>query len=149
MIGKPWRLFRLCIAGIVWPTVGWCEAGLAPKHINLTALTPQTEQSVEVVALASDAKASQFLIFVHEAVKPHRHNTHSETLYVLSGRGEMRLANETVEIGAGDFIQVPAGVVHGVRVLSGEPLKVLSMQAPEFTGADREWVTDEVAPSGM
>jgi mannose-6-phosphate isomerase-like protein (cupin superfamily) len=109
---------------------------------NLLALEPATNKPVEVVTLASDANASQFLIFIHTGVPAHKHITHSESIYVLSGEGQMRLGDRQFAIGAGDFVQVPMGVAHGVSVSSPEPLKVLSIQAPEFHGADRVWVKD-------
>lgn len=109
---------------------------------NLLAREPATNKPVEVVTLASDANASQFLIFIREQVKPHKHMTHSETIYVLSGTGVMQLGERQFDIGAGDFVQVPMAVTHAVRVTSQQPLKVLSVQAPEFSGADRVWVTD-------
>ncbi|UTA47245.1 cupin domain-containing protein [Simiduia sp. 21SJ11W-1] len=113
-----------------------------PTPINLHAITPSTRNPLEVVPLASDANASQFLIFIANEVRPHKHLTHTETIYVLAGRGEMRVGDQRFVISAGDFVQVPVAAVHGVKVLSAEPLKVLSVQAPEFTGADRVWVED-------
>lgn len=113
---------------------------LVQAQQSLTELSPQTNDNVEIIRLATDKHASQFLIFVRQAVKNHRHLSHSETIYVLEGRGQMQLGDRQFAIGPGDFIQVPEGVVHGVRVSSDQPLKVLSVQAPEFDGTDRVWV---------
>ena len=109
---------------------------------NLLALQPSSNTNVEVVTLASGAHSSEFLIFIRSAVPNHIHEVHSESIYVLEGTGMMRIAQETVAIAAGDFIHVPKGEVHGVKVTSTSPLKVLSIQAPEFHGADRIWVQD-------
>ncbi len=46
----------------------------------------------------------------------HRHESH---VYVLSGRVRGMLGSEVVELGAGDAILHPAGVVHTVEALEG------------------------------
>ena len=42
-----------------------------------------------------------------------------------------------MEIVAGDYIRVAKGTPHAVKVLSSTPLKIISVQAPEFFGKDR------------
>ncbi len=42
-----------------------------------------------------------------EAFVYHSHATEEEFLYILEGRGQLRVDNETVEVGAGDFIAFP------------------------------------------
>lgn len=133
-----WR--RVLSAGLLVAT-----ATATAATDNLLARQPATDKPVEVIQLASDANASQFLIFIRTGVAPHKHLTHSESLYVLSGAGEMQLGERRFAIGAGDFVQIPMGAVHGVNVTSAVPLKVLSIQAPEFDGTDRVWVTGEDA----
>src|SRR5918998_1697922 len=43
---------------------------------------------------------------------PHIHRNEDETFYVLEGRVSIRLGDETITAGAGDFVNVPRGVVH-------------------------------------
>lgn len=108
----------------------------------LLDLQPDGIENIEVKSLASDKNSSTFLIFIRAAVPNHMHQNHSESIYVLEGRGLMRVGDEAVNIAPGDFVHVPEGQVHGVLVTSKQPLKVLSIQAPEFTGADRVLVKD-------
>ena len=49
----------------------------------------------------------------------------------------MTLGSITKEIKAGDIIFIPANTFHEVKVTSEKPLKVISIQAPEFDGTDR------------
>ena len=102
--------------------------------------TPDDLENVKVIKLSSNKNSSNFLIFIKSSVPPHRHLTHSESIYVISGEGKFTLGNKTMEIVAGDFINVPEGIIHAVDVTSEEPLKVLSNQAPEFLGKDRIYV---------
>ena len=67
----------------------------------------------------------------------HKHVEHSETIYVLEGKGLFQLGDQSMEIVAGDYIRVTKGTPHAVKVISDIPLKIISVQAPEFFGKDR------------
>lgn len=112
---------------------------LAQAQVNLLALEVKSDGPVRVQQLATDGNSSQFFIEIDHAVRPHKHLSHSESIYVVQGEGRMQLGDNTISIKPGDFIHVPEGVVHGVEVTQ-QPLKVLSVQAPEFDGTDRVWV---------
>ena len=43
---------------------------------------------------------------------PHIHTKEDETFYILEGECEIRLGDETVTAGPGDFVNVPRGQVH-------------------------------------
>ncbi|MEH6616426.1 MAG: cupin domain-containing protein [Porticoccus sp.] len=104
----------------------------------LSAITPPADlENIHVVKIASDAHSTDFIIFVKQQVPLHKHLAHTETLYVLEGSGTFQLAYKSFDIGPGDYINVPEGTPHAVTVTSSIPLKVLSVQAPEFLGKDR------------
>jgi quercetin dioxygenase-like cupin family protein len=65
-----------------------------------------------------------------ERVLPHTHPV-EEALTFLSGSGEATLGDETVAIGAGTSLYIPAGVVHGFHCTE-ERLHVLVV----FPGAE-------------
>ena len=65
----------------------------------------------------------------------HFHRTISESFYVLSGTVSIYDGNDWVRTGAGDFLHVPPGGVHGFRNDSGEPASMLLLFTP---GAPRE-----------
>jgi mannose-6-phosphate isomerase-like protein (cupin superfamily) len=114
-----------------------------PVHLHLPGLSPEgPPDAVRVQRLAGDSLATGFLIDVPRGVPPHEHRWHSETVYVLSGRGRVRLGNDTLSVGPGSYLFIPATTPHAVWTTSEEPLKVLSVQAPRFTGADR-WPVPE------
>ncbi len=94
-------------------------------------------ENIKVIPVHSDEEASSFIIFVKEGVKLHKHVEHTEHVSVLAGKGEMTLGDETKIVKKGDFIVIPKGVPHSVKVLSKKPMKVLSVQSPKFEGKDR------------
>ena len=105
---------------------------------NLLEAQPQEEFShISINRIYSDEFSTSFLIWVMDEVKPHLHKEHTESLYVLEGTGVFTLDKQELIIKPGDFIAIPKNTVHSVKVTSNLPLKVLSVQAPEFLGEDR------------
>ena len=76
---------------------------------------------------------------------PHFHRTMSEAFFVLAGTVQLTDGARTVEAGAGDFLYVPPGGVHGFRNESGEPASMLILFAP---GAQREAYFEALAEIG-
>lgn len=100
-------------------------------------------ENVHVKKIAGDERSTTFVIWVKQGVKSHYHADHTEQLVVLDGKGTMTIGDKNFEIKRGDFINIPKGAHHSVVVKSKKPLKVLSIQAPEFLGKDRIWVEDD------
>jgi quercetin dioxygenase-like cupin family protein len=92
--------------------------------------------NIHVQKLFTDARASVFAIWIKEKVRLHKHAAHSETVYILKGKGDMRIGRQMREVKKGDVIFIPEGTPHEVQVKGGT-MKVLSIQAPEFRGKDR------------
>ncbi len=90
----------------------------------------------------SDSSVSTFLIWIKTAVPLHKHAWHTEQVIVLEGSGEMRLGEKSFPVQKGDVIFIPENTPHGVIVTSEIPLKVISIQAPEFKGDDRILISE-------
>lgn len=109
---------------------------LHAQSIHPSGLTPPEAQGIRKQALFSDERVSSTLLWISDEVKLHKHASHSEHVVVLSGKGEMRLGEETFTVRKGDVIFIPQGTPHSVKVSKGV-LKVISVQAPQFDGTDR------------
>ncbi len=129
-------LLTLSLFGLFTKSV---VAEISIKSLNNYKITEALE-NIKVVKLSTDKNSSNFLILIKKSVSAHRHLSHTESIYVISGKGIFTLGSESVKISAGDFIHVPEGTIHAVEVTSEMPLKVLSNQAPEFFGKDRIYV---------
>ncbi len=103
-------------------------------------VAPKDMKNIHVERLGSSETVSEFIIFVKDEVKGHYHQHHTELVYVLAGSAIFWLDETKQLIKPGDFIRINQGVVHRVKVTSAEPLKVLSIQTPEFKGKDRIFV---------
>ena len=107
----------------------------------LKGVTPEEAyDAIKAIPLYSDKDVSSYVIFIKKSVKLHVHRNHTEQVIVLSGKGVLTLGNETIPIRKGDYIIIPKGVQHAVRVKGRKPLKVLSVQAPQFHGKDRFFI---------
>ncbi len=86
------------------------------------------------------------MIWIKHEVKLHKHEYHTENIYVISGKGEMRIGSKTYEVKKGDYFRIPKNTPHGLKVTSSKPMKVLSIQSPKFSGTDRIFIGGEKRP---
>jgi quercetin dioxygenase-like cupin family protein len=74
------------------------------------------------------------LVFEHRCpsglgVPPHSELNH-EAFYVLEGTLEVEIAGEPRQLGPGDFLHVPPGVVHSLHNPGPGPMRVLTVVSP-------------------
>lgn len=106
--------------------------------VDVKKLKPQEEyDNILIKKLDTDSNATSFVIWVKKGVKSHKHVNHSEVLYVIEGEGEMTIGKAINPIKAGDYFRIPKNTYHALKVTSKMPMKVISVQAPEFYGKDR------------
>ncbi|MDC1221748.1 cupin domain-containing protein [Salibacteraceae bacterium] len=118
---------------------------LAAQQItNIANFQPELNyENIHVYELDSDPLTSTFIIWVKDEVAEHHHAEHTEIVYVLEGTGEMTLGDKKQKIKSGDYIFIPKGTKHSVKVQSKSPMKVLSVQTPRFDGSDRVLSTED------
>lgn len=113
----------------------------AQNQTSIYDLIPLEEYAnIHVQKLYSDSLATAFVIWIKKNVKAHKHLFHTENIYVLEGAGMMTVADKQYTVKPGDFFFIPKNTIHKVEVSSVTPLKVLSIQSPEFLGDDRVFV---------
>lgn len=115
--------------------------------IQLDEKNKNTEKNIEVVKLHSVEETTGFLIWVEDTVRPHYHAKHNETLYFISGEGYFYIGGKKHWVKPGSFVSIPKTVVHAFKTTSEEPVKAISIQAPEFLGKDRIFIEPE-KPTG-
>jgi mannose-6-phosphate isomerase-like protein (cupin superfamily) len=76
---------------------------------------------------------------VGEASLPHILHQSSELYYILQGRGEAFIGEETWNLEVGDFVEIPAGVNQWIRNIGAVPLDFLCIVSPPWS-ADQEEV---------
>jgi quercetin dioxygenase-like cupin family protein len=61
---------------------------------------------------------------------PHIHRNEDETFYVVGGECSIRLDDEIVTAGAGDFVNIPRGRVHSFRNDGATPMRMILTFTP-------------------
>jgi len=108
---------------------------------NLPSLKQkQPYENIVTQTMSSDSSFTSTVIWIKSEVKPHYHANHSEQVLVIEGEGQMLLGHQTFFVKPGDLIYIPKGTIHALRVTSKLPMKVLSIQTPQFDGSDRVMV---------
>ena len=93
--------------------------------------------NISITKLSTNTDATTFAIWIKKKVKIHKHINHTEHVYIKEGKGKFQLADNLYNVKTGDLIIVPKNTWHGVIVESKNPMKVISIQSPEFFGKDR------------
>ena len=106
-----------------------------PDYIHPTDLN---ENFKEVIF--SDSLASSFFLILVKDVPMHKHLEHTEHIYVLGGTADMIIGEDLISIAEHDILVIPKNTAHSVNITSRDPLKVISIQSPKFTGKDRIWL---------
>lgn len=119
--------------------VAFSIIGFGQTHKSLNSYKSTEEyDNVHVLKISEDDHQSSYIIWVKDSVPEHYHADHTENIVVLSGKAIMTLDDKTITVKKGDYINIPEGTKHSVKeVKSHGPLKVLSNQAPLFSGRDR------------
>jgi mannose-6-phosphate isomerase-like protein (cupin superfamily) len=75
---------------------------------------------------------------------PHYHAKTEEIYFVLEGKGEMRVGEETAIVERGDAVAIPPGAVHQIRNTGSGVLRFLCCCAPGYEHDDT--VLSEMLP---
>lgn len=106
--------------------------------ISFDNIKPEKDfENINVKKLSSTSDATTFAIWIKKSVRLHKHIQHVENVYISEGNGLFQLGDSTHKVKKGDLIIIPKNTWHGVNVNSKTPMKVISVQSPEFLGNDR------------
>ncbi len=67
---------------------------------------------------------------------PHYHRQTEEIYYILAGTGRMRIGDEQRDVGPGDAIAIPPGMVHTICNTGSSALRFLCCCAPGYEHDD-------------
>tara|TARA_Y100000589_G_C26657893_1_gene428715 strand:+ start:72 stop:470 length:399 start_codon:yes stop_codon:yes gene_type:complete len=112
---------------------------IGQEYINsFDKIEPDNDyDNIYVKKLSSETDATTFAIWIKKSVRLHKHIEHIENVYITEGNGDFQLGDTIYNVKSGDLIVIPKNTWHGVIVNSQKPMKVISIQSPEFYGKDR------------
>ena len=99
-------------------------------------------QKAQMIKIAEDNAITLYILRATEGVevKPHIHNTHDETVYIIRGTAQMFINGKWVDLKPGSIHFNPMGKVHGIKQTGTEELVRLSIFTPAFKEPDRHFV---------
>lgn len=113
------------------------HAGDAQEPVCLPDYNLADSAQISAERLNGDSLSTSFIISVQSHVPKHYHANHTEHVYIIGGSGRFLLNSDTFDVKRGDYLFIPKKSIHEVWVDEGEPMRVLSIQSPEFLGDDR------------
>ena len=97
-------------------------------------------KAVAVRPLWKDRASSHALVRLAGSEKPHVHDAHDLTVFVLKGRVRMHLGDRSVELKPGDVVQVPHGLPHWAENLGPGAGEAYVIFSPFYEGQDKRLV---------
>ncbi len=93
----------------------------------------------QTIKVAEDETATVFIgrFAPGFEAKPHFHKTHSETIYVIEGNGQMVIDGKTIEIKPGTVHFNAINKVHTVKNTGSVDIVVIQVFAPAWKESDR------------
>ena len=83
------------------------------------------------------------LLQINSSLLPHYHKNSSETLYIIFGRGMLRVGDDTMEIVQGDCVHIPKKMEHYFRNIGSATVVALSIFTPVLDPKDRIFTQEE------
>ena len=99
----------------------------------IAATLPETATTMLADHYLTNREAASSRVFrVYRPTPAHYHATCDEYLYVLSGRGSFWMGDTSAarEIGPGQLVVFPRGMVHGMTGIAEHPFVFLSIDTP-------------------
>jgi mannose-6-phosphate isomerase-like protein (cupin superfamily) len=115
-----------------WPSLSWSEE--------------EKTRDVAVRPLWRTQEASGHAVRLRTAEKPHVHDHHDLVVFVMKGEARLHFADRSVDVKAGDVIEIPRGTLHWAENTGRGPGEAYALYTPAFDGQDIRPVDVSEAP---
>lgn len=106
------------------------------KKVNKNDIRPKRDPCGLVRELYHSENISIAHNTIVEAARNHMHRTINETYYVLKGRGQLIIGEETLDIREGDLVPISKGTWHYLKKIEEDSLEVLVVTYPKYNPED-------------
>ena len=97
-------------------------------------------QDVYLLPLWHGPDLTVILAQIQGTLNSHYHGTHSETIYVLKGKGQAQVEGKWLDLAPGMVLHFQGEQVHGSRAAAGDKLVFLCLFVPGMKQFDRVFV---------
>lgn len=108
----------------------------------LSANPMKAGDKVQIITVAQDDTLTFNIARLNEGgeIKPHFHKTHSESVYVIQGNGQMLINGKWLDVMPGSVHFNPMNKVHATKNTGKDPLVIFSVFTPVMRETDRYFV---------
>jgi len=113
--------------------------------LELAGTLPETAETMLTDIRLTDEQAASCRIFrVHRPAPAHYHTSCDEYLYVLTGRAEIRIADDPPRaIGPGEMVFFKKNTIHALPQILQHPFTVLAVDTPRRPPEDVHFINPE------
>lgn len=99
-------------------------------HIDTENLPKDVKEWGSLVNLANTqtaGTAAEFSLSLISYEKEHYSGLHNDTeyIYIIEGRGKVKIAGNEIAFGKGSLLAIPAGTEHGISEVENNPVRAL------------------------
>lgn len=100
-------------------------------------------ENIRAVPLYRSERSSNVLVQIRDREPLHLHADSDITVFMLRGKGELRIGKQMQPVNAGDVLHIPRGAVHAYINRGPEPAAALVVYSPAPGPKDRILVEDK------
>jgi mannose-6-phosphate isomerase-like protein (cupin superfamily) len=96
---------------------------------NLAHLIPsEPSEDFYGEVIRKDVNIQQMLVITKSDVPEEDHDDYLESFFILKGHCECTVGNDTVNLFAGDYLEIPLHVKHDIKIMSPHVVAILQYQ---------------------
>jgi quercetin dioxygenase-like cupin family protein len=118
------------------------QMAFQPEVIRLDQIKefPINIPGIRGASLFKTPTADMILTQGEPGTKLHKHAQSDHFVYVLKGRGEVRLGEKKETVTAGDLVLIPKGIPHSILKAGNGEFAFLAMSSPPLDQKDFVWL---------
>ncbi len=90
----------------------------------------------KILADEDTYKSKEIVVFPHKRLSLQRHRRRSEHWYIIDGRAEITLDDETIVLVTGQSVDIPKGALHRIANPGPENVRFIEVQTGDYFGED-------------
>lgn len=135
---EPLRLLAVRIPEPLPAAAAAGEQAIVRRVADQEAEAATTDRQFRVIADPATGlrSATHFVGYIPTARAPDHFHTYDEVIYVLEGKGVMRMEGQETPLSAGSCIQLPARTVHCLENTGAETMRIVAVFRPGGSPAE-------------
>ena len=137
-----WLLIGMMLVIGIFVSSAAAQAPLHPevKHLDQIKEFPINIPGIRGASLLKTPTADMILTHGDPGTKLHKHEVSDHFVYVLKGRGEVRLGDKKETVTVGDLILIPKGLPHSILKAGSGEFVFLAISSPPLDLNDFIWL---------